>query len=105
MLLCNTRTTALGQNLSPFPSEPWRNEKKQAQFDRALKAFPEASYSVDSTHPYALAELIDLAEVHNPDTRISWQDAKAKLADVGIAESTLYPTVAAVATAATGAAT
>jgi outer membrane protein len=101
MLLCNTRTLAFGQNLSQSPSEPWRNEKKQAQFDRALKAFPESSYSVDSSHPHTLAELIDLAEVHNPDTRISWQNAKAKLADLGIAESALYPTVAAVATAAT----
>jgi outer membrane protein TolC len=45
--------------------------------------------------------LINLAELHNPDTRVAWQDAKIKLEEVGIAESALYPSVAAVAIAST----
>src|ERR1700760_4797773 len=52
-------------------------------------------------HVYTLPELIDLAELHNPDTRVAWQNAKAKLAEVGMAESALYPSVAAVAIAST----
>jgi outer membrane protein len=45
--------------------------------------------------------LINLAELHNPDTRVAWQNAKIKLAAVGIAASALYPSVAAVAIAST----
>ena len=45
--------------------------------------------------------MINLAELHNPDTRVAWQDAKIKLEEVGIAESALYPSVAAVAIAST----
>jgi outer membrane protein TolC len=89
-----------GQNVSSWPSQPWKNDERQAQFDRALKVFPEWSFSVNPKRIYTLAELIDLAEGHNPETRLSWQNANAKLADVGIAESALYPTMAAVATAA-----
>jgi outer membrane protein TolC len=41
--------------------------------------------------------LIDLAEAHNPETRVAWEGARAQLAAVGIARSELYPTVAAIA--------
>jgi outer membrane protein len=35
--------------------------------------------------------LIDLAEAHNPDTRVAWENARAQAAAVGIARSELYP--------------
>jgi outer membrane protein len=44
-----------------------------------------------------LAELIDLAEAHNPETRIAWEGARAQAAALGIARSELFPTLAAVA--------
>lgn len=50
---------------------------------------------------YSLGELIDLAEQHNPETRIAWQSAKARAAELGIAKSALYPAVTAVALATT----
>ena len=56
---------------------------------------------IDPDHTYTLPELINLAELHNPDTRVAWQNAKAKLAEVGIAESALYPSVAVAAIAST----
>ena len=34
---------------------------------------------------YSLAELIDLAEAHNPETRVAWEGAKAEAAALGIA--------------------
>jgi outer membrane protein TolC len=48
---------------------------------------------------YSLAELIDLAETHNPETKVAWESARAQAAALGMARSELYPTVAAVALA------
>ena len=48
---------------------------------------------------YSLAELIDLAEGHNPETRAAWENARAQAAALGIARSELFPTLAAVALA------
>jgi outer membrane protein len=44
-----------------------------------------------------LAGLIDLAESHNPETRVAWERARAQAAALGIARSELYPTLAAAA--------
>lgn len=60
---------------------------------------PEAGFQVDVAKTYSLAELIDLAEQHNPETRIAWQGAKARAAVLGIERSALYPTLVAVALA------
>jgi outer membrane protein TolC len=53
----------------------------------------------DSSKAYSLAELIDLAEAHNPETRVAWEAAQAQAAALGIARSELFPTIAAVALA------
>src|SRR6202007_1110038 len=100
-LLLSHFPTTHAQNISRSPSEPWTNEKRQAQFDRSLQATQGGVYTTEPNHVYTLPELIDLAELHNPDTRVAWQNAKAKLAEVGMAESALYPSVAAVAIAST----
>jgi outer membrane protein len=46
---------------------------------------------IDTRHPYTLAELIDLAEQHNPRTRIVWERAKQAADRLGIAKSAYYP--------------
>ena len=56
---------------------------------------------LDPAKIYTLSELVNVAEQNNPDTRVAWENAKARAADVGIAESTLYPTLAAAALAGT----
>jgi outer membrane protein TolC len=56
---------------------------------------------MDVQKRYTLAELIDLAQQHNPETRVAWEEAKARAASLGIARSALYPTIAAVALAST----
>ncbi len=56
---------------------------------------------LDSANIYTLSELVNVAEQNNPDTRLAWENAKARAADLGITESTLYPTLAAAALAGT----
>jgi outer membrane protein len=51
--------------------------------------------SVDSSHIYTLAELIDLAEQNNPDTRIAWEQAKQAAYGVGLAKATYLPEISA----------
>jgi outer membrane protein len=53
----------------------------------------------DPDKTYALADLIDLAEQHNPETRVAWQDAKSRADALGVARSALYPMIAALAVA------
>ena len=52
---------------------------------------------IDQSKTYSLAELIDLAESHNPATRVAWEQARSQAAALGIARSELYPTLAAAA--------
>ena len=60
---------------------------------------PTPAFAPDPNKTYTLAELVNLAEQNNPDTRVAWENAKARAADLGISKATLYPTVAAVAVA------
>ena len=55
------------------------------------------AFPVEPGKAYSLAELIDLAEAHNPETRVAWENARAQAAALGIARSELYPTLSAVA--------
>ncbi|MCA3187606.1 MULTISPECIES: TolC family protein [unclassified Cupriavidus] len=48
---------------------------------------------LDATHPYSLAELIDLAESSNPLTRVAWNDARNAALATGIARSTYLPQI------------
>jgi len=50
-------------------------------------------------HPYALAELIDLAQSINPDTRIAWNAAREAALAAGIARSAYLPQLSAMALA------
>jgi outer membrane protein TolC len=54
---------------------------------------------VDSNKSYELAELVDLAERLNPETRLAWSHAKEAAAAVGLAKSEYYPLLALKATA------
>lgn len=65
-----------------------------------LAGAPQETVKLDPGKSYSLAELIDLAEQHNPETRVAWQETKARAAALGVARSALYPTLSAVALAA-----
>jgi outer membrane protein len=51
----------------------------------------EGTAILDPVHPYTLAELIDVAEHHNPATRTIWERAKQKARELGVAKSAYYP--------------
>jgi outer membrane protein len=60
--------------------------------DCAARETPrEGTAILDPVHPYTLAELIDVAEHHNPDTRTIWERAKQKARELDLAKSAYYP--------------
>jgi outer membrane protein len=63
-----------------------------AAADCAARETPrEGAATLDPSHPYTLAELIDVAEHHNPGTRTVWERAKQKASELGLAKSAYYP--------------
>jgi outer membrane protein len=55
--------------------------------------------SIDPRKVYGLAELIDIAQRNNPETRVAWEHARQAAAAVGLSESAYYPYLAASAAA------
>ena len=88
---------AHAQKAPPAANHPWDASLAK----QPMKAPPRQAPSpiLDPTKIYRLSELINIAEQNNPETRIAWENAKARAADLGIAESALYPTLAATALA------
>jgi outer membrane protein len=98
LLLCAWRL--LGQSAPASPNRPWHSAGEQQIKDDA-KRFQQPPFGIEPDKVYSLAELVDLAESHNPETRVSWERARAQAAALGVARSELYPTIAAVALAET----
>lgn len=46
---------------------------------------------IDPNKAYTLPELVDLAQRHNPSTRISWENAVQAAASTGMTEAQFYP--------------
>jgi outer membrane protein len=91
---------AHAQNAPPSTDRAWHTNAEKS-LDRELRSRPEGRYDIDPGRCYSLAELIDLAQRHNPETRVAWEQAKARAASLGVARSALFPTVAAIALAST----
>src|SRR5271170_2025455 len=65
----------------------------------ATRTIPTAKIAtIDSHHQYSLAELIDIGEQNNPQTRIAWERAKQKANLLGIEKSAYYPLLVGVGT-------
>jgi outer membrane protein len=88
----------MAQSAPPAPDAVWQTRDAQS-LKQELGALPDESAKLDSTKTYTLAELIDVAEMHNPETRVAWEEAKSRAAALGIARSSLYPTISALAIA------
>jgi outer membrane protein TolC len=70
----------------------------QLAADCAAHAIPhEGAAKLDIDHIYSLAELVDIAERNNPQTRIFWERAKQKAGQLGIAKSAYFPVLAGLA--------
>jgi outer membrane protein TolC len=88
----------IAQGAPPAPSAVWQPRDLQ-NLQRQSATRPNDSIKHEPDKTYTLGELIDLAERHNPETRVAWEQAKSKAAALGIARSALYPTMSAVALA------
>lgn len=95
LLLLNA-SCAFAQVAPPSPDRPWHPDA-ELKIEADAKRLSENRFTPDPTKIYSLADLIDLAETHNPETRVAWERARAQAAALGIARSQLYPTLAAAA--------
>jgi outer membrane protein len=91
-------TPVLAQGPPPAPERPWHSAQ-ETQILNDARRFRGSEFHLDDSKIYSLAELIDLAESHNPETRVAWENARAEASALGIARSELYPVLAAAATA------
>ena len=57
----------------------------------------DSAATLDPNHTYTLAELIDIAEHNNPQTRVVWERAKQRAAQLGLAKSAYFPILAGIA--------
>lgn len=85
------------QQPPPSPDKAW--PVAPAPNMRTGELLPTARPSLDPAHKYSLAELVDLAEKNNPETRVLWERAKERAAAAGIARSALFPILAVTASA------
>ena len=90
----------LAQSAPAAADRPWHSAGEQQIKDES-KRFQQPRFGIEPDKVYSLAELVDLAEAHNPETRVAWERARAQAAALGVARSELYPTIAAVALAQT----
>ena len=63
--------------------------------NRALAGIPPPALDLERGGPYALPELIDIAQSTNPVTRNAWNDARNAALAAGIAKSTFLPVISA----------
>jgi outer membrane protein len=89
-------SSAVAQSAPISWNRPWHSSEEQ-QFVRDAAAIYVHELPDNPVKTYSLAELVDLAESNNPATRVAWERARARAASLGVAESELYPTLAAAA--------
>jgi len=87
---------ACSQKAPPAPDRPWPVLPGQ-QPSAPARSVP--ALVPDPGKTYTLPELVNFAEQNNPRTRVAWENARARAADLGVEKSTLYPTMAAAALA------
>ncbi len=81
---------------SPPNLPNYERELAEYHFDEAQGS---SHVSINPRKIYGLAELIDIAERNNPDTRVAWERARQAAAAVGLSESAYYPFLVASAAA------
>lgn len=88
--------SAPAQSVPISPEHPWRGSA-EFSMKEDIGRVGDSRFTVDQSKTYSLAELIDLAQAHNPATRAAWERARSQAAALGITRSELYPTLAAAA--------
>jgi outer membrane protein TolC len=92
---------ALSQSAPVSPDQPWHTSDER-KIEADARNLRNSSFNVDAAKTYSLAELVNFAEAHNPETRLAWERARSQAAALGVARSELYPTLAAAALSQTG---
>lgn len=98
LVLLLRATSAFAQTAPASPDRAWHGTG-ELKIEADAKSLGESRFSIDTAKTYTLAELVDLAESHNPETHVAWERARSQAASLGIARSELYPTLAAGAVA------
>lgn len=96
-------TTKSIDRAPPTATMPWSPETtfNEIQFDKlsisdnALSVALSPPPEINQQHLYQLPELIDMAQMNNPDTRIAWQKARQAAIAVGMTEATFLPMISA----------
>jgi outer membrane protein len=91
----------LAQDAPASPDHVWHTSEER-KIEAQAGSFLDSRFDLDPAKAYSLAELVDLAAAHNPETRLAWERARAQADALGIARSELYPTLAAAALSQTG---
>src|SRR6267142_53763 len=89
-------SSVLGQTVPASPEHTWHGSA-ELNMQAYAKNVTDSRFTLDHSKTYSLAELIDLAQAHNPATRAAWERARSQAAALGITRSELYPTLAAAA--------
>src|SRR5260370_5944114 len=98
-------TVASARNDPPPSSDRTWSPPNLPNYERELaeyrfnEAQSSSHVSINPRKIYGLAELIDIAERNNPDTRVAWERARQAAAAVGLSESAYYPFLVASAAA------
>ncbi|MDB4915316.1 MAG: hypothetical protein JWM95_2960 [Gemmatimonadetes bacterium] len=78
----------------PTRAEPWRPPAGVVPPEpRAAEGLAVARDSVSPTAPLALAQIVDIALRNNPQTQLSWAQARAGAATYGAADAAYFPTI------------
>jgi outer membrane protein len=80
IMLCMLVTEGImfGQTAPSVPDHPWDASSAKQAFKAPPRSLPASV--LDPAKIYTLAELVDIAEQSNPETRVAWQNAKARAA-------------------------
>jgi outer membrane protein TolC len=93
MVLLLLASRMLSQGAPASADHPWHSATERA-VDRDAMQIPGRQFAVDPSVIYSLAELVDLAESHNPATKAAWEHARSQAAALGVTRAELLPTLA-----------
>jgi outer membrane protein TolC len=96
VVIAATSKIVSAQSAPPSPDHPWHFAAER-QIREEASTLRVSRLAIDATKVYSLAELVDFAERNNPETRVAWEGARARGAALHIAQSELYPALAATA--------
>ena len=94
-----TGSTAVFADASdPFSVRTLAAKSPRGSFDAGDPSTP-CSFDAGEKAPLSLADVVDRALCHNPQTRAAWANARVEAAQVGVARAAYLPSVSATASA------